>query len=60
VTDPHALVRSLAAGCFCGFVVSVPVGPVNLTVINQALRKGFGIAFYRGWARSLPSRFTRR
>ncbi len=48
MTDPNALVRSLAAGCFCGFVVSVPVGPVNLTVINQALRKGFWIAFLAG------------
>jgi len=48
VTDPNALVRSLAAGCFCGFVVSVPVGPVNLTVINQALRNGFWSAFLAG------------
>lgn len=48
MTDPNALVRSLVAGCFCGFVVSVPVGPVNLTVINQALRNGFWIAFLAG------------
>jgi threonine/homoserine/homoserine lactone efflux protein len=40
--------RSLAAGCFCGFLVSVPVGPVNLTVINQALRNGFWVAFLSG------------
>lgn len=32
----------------CGLVVSVPVGPVNLTVINQALRRGFGAAFLMG------------
>jgi threonine/homoserine/homoserine lactone efflux protein len=36
------------AGFVCGFVVSVPVGPVNLTVINQALRRGFLRAFLVG------------
>jgi threonine/homoserine/homoserine lactone efflux protein len=48
VVQPDELMRSLAAGSLCGFVVSVPVGPVNLTVINQALRKGFWIAFLAG------------
>lgn len=28
--------------------MSVPVGPVNLTIINQALRRGFGAAFLMG------------
>ena len=42
------LLQPLIAGFVCGFVVSVPVGPVNLTVINQALRKGFGVAFLVG------------
>jgi len=40
--------RWLWAGVVCGFIVSVPVGPVNLTVINQALRKGFVAAFLVG------------
>jgi L-lysine exporter family protein LysE/ArgO len=38
----------MIAGFVCGLVVSVPVGPVNLTVINQALRRGFGAAFLMG------------
>jgi L-lysine exporter family protein LysE/ArgO len=38
----------ILAGFFAGFVVAVPVGPVNLTVINQALRRGFGTAFLIG------------
>jgi threonine/homoserine/homoserine lactone efflux protein len=42
------LFRSFLAGIVCGLVVSVPVGPVNLTVINQALRRGFGPAFLMG------------
>lgn len=40
--------EALIAGFICGFVVSVPVGPVNLTLINYALRKGFGPAFLVG------------
>jgi L-lysine exporter family protein LysE/ArgO len=42
------LLQPLIAGIVCGFVVSVPVGPVNLTVINQALRNGFLRAFLVG------------
>jgi L-lysine exporter family protein LysE/ArgO len=42
------LLQPLLAGAVCGFLVSVPVGPVNLTVINQALRRGFGPAFLLG------------
>ena len=42
------LLHALAAGVVCGFVVSIPVGPVNLTVINQALRRGFLHAFLAG------------
>lgn len=42
------LLQALIAGIVCGFVVSVPVGPVNLTVINQALRAGFPRAFLVG------------
>ena len=40
--------QPLLAGFLAGFVVAVPVGPVNLTVINQALRRGFGAAFLIG------------
>jgi threonine/homoserine/homoserine lactone efflux protein len=40
--------QPLLAGFIAGFVVAVPVGPVNLTVINQALRRGFGTAFLVG------------
>lgn len=40
--------RAAVAGWVCGFVVSVPVGPVNLTVINAALQRGFVTAFLAG------------
>jgi threonine/homoserine/homoserine lactone efflux protein len=42
------LLLALVTGYVCGFVVSVPVGPVNLTVINKALQKGFQRAFLVG------------
>jgi threonine/homoserine/homoserine lactone efflux protein len=42
------LLQPFLAGFVSGFVVAVPVGPVNLTVINQALRRGFGAAFLMG------------
>jgi L-lysine exporter family protein LysE/ArgO len=40
--------QPILAGFIAGFIVAVPVGPVNLTVINQALRRGFGCAFLIG------------
>jgi threonine/homoserine/homoserine lactone efflux protein len=46
--DHLLLFRSLLAGILCGFVASVPVGPVNLTVINQALRRGFSAGLLVG------------
>jgi threonine/homoserine/homoserine lactone efflux protein len=46
--SPAQLAGAFLAGSFCGFVVAVPPGPVNLTVINQALRKGFLVAFLTG------------
>jgi threonine/homoserine/homoserine lactone efflux protein len=47
-TSVENLVSSAVAGFVSGFVVSIPVGPVNLTVINHALRKGFVAAFLVG------------
>jgi threonine/homoserine/homoserine lactone efflux protein len=42
------LFQALLAGFVCGFVVCIPVGPVNLTVIRYALRRGFLPAFLVG------------
>ena len=39
---------SLAAGMICGFLVSIPIGPVNLTIINRALRRGFVASLLAG------------
>jgi threonine/homoserine/homoserine lactone efflux protein len=47
---PADLLKSLVAGYLSGLILSLPfpVGPVNLTVINHALRKGFLSAFLIG------------
>lgn len=42
------LARSLLIGGLAGFLVAIPVGPVNLTVIDKAVRKGFLAAFMAG------------
>jgi len=42
------LITSFGVGILCGLVVSVPIGPLSLTVINTALQKGFRAAFVVG------------
>ena len=42
------LLQALLVGFVCGVIVSVPVGPLSLTVINQALANGFWVAFFAG------------
>lgn len=37
---PHILVAGLT-GVISGFLVSIPVGPINLTIINEGARRGF-------------------
>ncbi|MBM3859740.1 MAG: hypothetical protein FJ395_08840 [Verrucomicrobia bacterium] len=46
--DVKHLAVAWLAGLITGFVVCLPIGPVNLTVINTALRKGFLPAFLVG------------
>lgn len=36
------------AGVISGFVVSIPVGPINITIINEGARRGFFWAFMIG------------
>jgi threonine/homoserine/homoserine lactone efflux protein len=36
------------AGFISGFLVSIPVGPINITIINEGARKGFFWAFMIG------------
>jgi threonine/homoserine/homoserine lactone efflux protein len=43
----HSLV-AIMTGLVAGFVVSIPVGPVNLTIINEGARRGFRWALMIG------------
>lgn len=42
------LTQALLVGLLCGVIVSVPAGPLGLTVINYALQRGFFAAFFVG------------
>jgi threonine/homoserine/homoserine lactone efflux protein len=42
------LTSAAVAGFAAGFMVAIPVGPLGLTVVNTALRRGFGVAFLAG------------
>ena len=42
------MISSFIIGLFVGFFLSVPIGPINLTVINEAFRKGFSRAVLIG------------
>lgn len=39
------LFTAAVAGFLSGFVVSIPVGPINITIINEGARRGFFWAF---------------
>jgi len=44
---PPILVAGLT-GFFSGFVLAIPVGPINLTIMNEGARRGFFWAFMIG------------
>ena len=37
----ESLIIAFIAGLISGFVVSIPVGPINITIINEGARRGF-------------------
>ncbi|HUR46015.1 MAG TPA: LysE family transporter [Candidatus Saccharimonadales bacterium] len=37
----HELIIAAITGLISGFILSVPVGPINLTIINEGARRGF-------------------
>ena len=43
--DIEGLLTAGIAGLISGFVVSIPVGPINITIINEGARRGFFWAF---------------
>jgi threonine/homoserine/homoserine lactone efflux protein len=45
---PPLLVAFVVGYC-TGFMVSIPIGPINITIINEGARRGFGNAFLVGF-----------
>jgi L-lysine exporter family protein LysE/ArgO len=41
VTDPLSLLVPWTVGFLSGLVAAVPVGPINVTIVNEAARRGF-------------------
>lgn len=39
---------ALLAGIIFGLVISIPVGPINLTILTKGMRDGFKPAFWTG------------
>src|SRR5947209_6404464 len=44
----HPIVLAAVTGMISGFMLSVPVGPINLTIMNEGARRGFYWAFMIG------------
>jgi threonine/homoserine/homoserine lactone efflux protein len=46
--DNHPLFLAWSTGFAAGILLSIPVGPINLTIINEGAQKGFWRAFFIG------------
>src|SRR6185295_10376508 len=44
----HDLLIAGLTGFLSGFILSIPVGPINLTIMNEGARRGFFWAFMIG------------
>jgi len=44
----HPIVLAALTGFFSGFILSIPIDPINLTIINEGARRGFHWAFMIG------------
>ncbi len=46
---PHHSPTAAITGFIAGFLISIPVGPINLTIINEGARRGFRWALLIGF-----------
>jgi len=42
------IIKPFLVGVLSGFITSVPVGPINVTIVNEGARMGFRSAFFIG------------
>ena len=53
MADAHPILLAALAGYFCGLIFSsIPVGPVNLTILNEGAQRGFRWALLIGFGAS--------
>src|ERR1017187_184945 len=49
MADTHPLLLAMLAGFVCALVfASIPVGPINLTILNEGAQRGFRWAIFIG------------
>jgi threonine/homoserine/homoserine lactone efflux protein len=49
MAETHPVLLAALAGFFCALVfASIPVGPINLTILNEGAQRGFRWAFFIG------------
>lgn len=46
--DPHPLLLAALTGFISGLLLSIPIGPINLTILNEGARRGFRWALLIG------------
>src|SRR5262252_3791583 len=46
--DDHPILLATITGFLSGLLLSIPVGPINLTILNEGARRGFFWAFMIG------------
>src|SRR6476659_849727 len=47
-SELRSLILAWVVGTASGFIVSIPVGPINITIVNEGARRGFGWGFWIG------------
>ena len=58
--EVHPIVLAVLTGFIAGLLISIPVGPVNLTIMNEGARNGFVAECGRKhaeWQRGAHSKF---
>jgi threonine/homoserine/homoserine lactone efflux protein len=48
MSEMWSLFFAWLVGSVSGFFVSIPVGPINITIVNEGARRGFGWGFWIG------------
>jgi threonine/homoserine/homoserine lactone efflux protein len=48
MTELSALIIAWLVGALSGFFVSIPVGPINISIVNEGARRGFWWGFWIG------------